>query len=148
MKIGRFTRYFIYAAVALIIGAGLGEAVIALEILGSRAEVDNTLLQQRIAGAREIKQVLNTPLPPIEPLPPVTAQLANSRAAQMASTHSSAKNPWSKTNSLPPEALDAMAKSLTTGMPESEGDSPGQSRSRSASYSHSTRFDRAVGSGF
>ena len=117
MKLGGFTKIFIYASVALMTGLGLSEAVIALQILGPRTEVDQTVLEQRIASAREISRALSTPLPPLEPLPVITAQLANSRAVRVASSPSSARNPWSKTNSLPPEAIDAMAKSLTTGSP-------------------------------
>ena len=165
MKTGRFTRFFIYAGTALLIGLSVSQAVIALEILGPRVQVDKTLLDQRIASSREIKQALSTPLPPVEPLPPITAQLANSRAVQMASSPSS-KNPWSKTNSLPPEALNAMAKSLTTEAPEftSSSEYRGESRSSNASdgsyagspgraapasYGRARTFDRAAGnSGF
>lgn len=165
MRTGRFTKLFIYSGTALLIGLGISQAVVALEILGPRVQVDKTLLDQRIASSREIKQALSTPLPPVEPLPPITAQLANSRAIQTASSPS-AKNPWSKTNSLPPEALDAMAKSLTTGTPEfaDSSDYGGASRSRDASdgsyarsaghsapgsYGRSKTFDRAAGnSGF
>jgi len=167
MKPGRFTTFFLYAAAAFIIGLVLSEAVIALEILGPRTAVDKTLLDQRIASSREIQQALRTPLPPIEPLPPITAQLANPRAIKVASSPSSAKNPWSKTNSLPPEALDAMAKSLTTsGSPEFTGSSgtiaeayssrssddsstSALSRPAASSSGRSRTFDRAVGnSGF
>jgi hypothetical protein len=160
MKLGRFTKSFIYASVALILGLGLGEAVIALEILGPRTEVDKTLLQHRIASAREINQALDTPPPPVEPLPPITARLANSQAVQVAS-RPSAKNPWSKTNSLPPEALDAMARSLNTfSAPESDHSSAyvadsgsseagDASRRTSSSARYSRKFDRAAGnSGF
>ena len=163
MKTGRFTRFFIYAGTALLIGLSVSQAVIALEILGPRVQVDKTLLDQRVASSRDIKQALSTPLPPVEPLPPITARPANSRAVQVASSPSS-KNPWSKTNSLPPEALDAMAKSLTTGTPEFTGSSGGGSRpsdasdgsyarssghAASGSYGRSRTFDRAAGnSGF
>ena len=95
IKLGRFTRSFIYASVAVILGLGLGEAVIALEILGPRTDLDKTMLQQRIASAREIHQVLSSPLPAVEPLPPITTRLASSRAVQVAS-QPSAKNPWSQ----------------------------------------------------
>jgi hypothetical protein len=156
MKLGGFTKIFIYASVALMTGLGLSEAVIALQILGPRTEVDQTVLEQRIASAREISRALSTPLPPLEPLPVITAQLANSRAVRVASP-SSARNPWSKTNSLPPEALDAMAKSLTTGSPELTGslsdlsssvgrNSASRSASVSLSNSQSSTFDRAAGS--
>jgi len=164
MNVGRFTKVFIYAGAAVVAGLVLGETVIALEILGPRTEVDSTLLQQRIANSREIKKALSTPVPPPEPLPPITAHLANSRAVQAASSSSPAKSPWSKTNSLPPEALDAMAKSLTTpALPEFTGSSGymadsrssddssarSPSRSGSGSYNRSRTFDRAVGnSGF
>jgi hypothetical protein len=156
MKLGRFTRFSIYAGVALMIGLGLGEAVIGLEILGPGTGVDKTMLDQRIASAREINQALSTPLPPIEPLPPITAKLANSRAVQVASSPSSARNPWAKTNSLPPEALNAMAKSLTSPAGPEFMASSGQvaefrstEASRPAPSSSRPRtFDRAVGSGF
>lgn len=166
MKPGCFTRFFIYAGTALLIGLSVSQAVIALEILGPRVQVDKTLLDERIASSREVKQALSTPLSPVEPLPPITAQLANSRAVKMASSPSSAKNPWSKTNSLPPEALDAMAQSLTTGTPEFADSSNygGASRSSDASdssyarspshpavgsHGRSRTFDRAAGnSGF
>jgi hypothetical protein len=140
MKVGRFTKFVIYAGAALVAGLVASETVIGLEILGPRNEVDKTLLQQRIASSREIQKALSTPLPPPEPLPPITAHLANAKTAQTASS-SSAKNPWSKTNSLPPEALDAMAKSLTTPPPDS-------SEYVSHSSGRSRTVDRAVGAGF
>jgi hypothetical protein len=166
MRLGRFTKFFLYAGAALVAGLVVSEAVIALEILGPRTEADKTLLDQRLASSREIKQALSTPLPPIDPLPPITAHLANPRAVQVASAPPSSKNPWSKTNSLPPEALDAMAKSLTTGTSEFADSSAFGSGSRSSgapdsSYARSPSrsalaapaqsrlFDRAVGnSGF
>ena len=138
MKVGRFTKFVIYAGAALVAGLVASETVIGLEILGPRNEVDKTLLQQRIASSREIQKALSTPVPPPGPLPPITAHLANAQSVQ---TASSAKNPWSKTNSLPPEALDAMAKSLTTPPPDSsEYVSHYSGRSRTV--------DRAVGAGF
>jgi hypothetical protein len=90
--------------------------------------------------------------------------LANAHAAQVADGSHSARNPWSKTNSLPPEALDAMAKAMTTyaapelGSPHDGADSSSRddggtsqssaSRSNRSSYRYSKKYDRAVGAGF
>jgi hypothetical protein len=140
------------------LGLGLAEAVIAMQMLGPSNEVENTLLAQRIASGREIREALNKPLPPIEPLPAVTAKLANPPAVKIADS-ASRKNPWSKTNSLPPDAINAMAKSLTTDMPElaESGIALDSSETRlsprrsttSRLYNSSRTFDRAAGnSGF
>jgi hypothetical protein len=156
MKLGFFTRSFLWGGGALVAGLGLAEAIVGMQLLGSNTGAENTLLAQRIANGREIRQALSTPLPPLEPLPPITAKVANAPAVQMASSQLSRKNPWSKTNSLPPEAINAMAKSLTTGMVETSGSHESAfesyekrtapSRSVSRSYASSNRFDRAVGS--
>ena len=158
MKLGFVTRSFLWSGAALVAGLGLAEAVVGMQLLGPSTEVENTLLAQRIANGREIRHALSTPLPPLEPLPPITAQVANAPAVKVASSPSSRKNPWSKTNALPPEALEAMAKSLTTGMPEPSNAheqafesyekriAPSRSPEVSRTHTSSNRLDRAVGS--
>src|SRR4051812_7812809 len=82
------TLVLVYATLVLIcalgIAYGISEGMTALEIMGSGPEREQTVLDQRIANAREIKEALRRPLPPIEPLPPVTAKLANPSVANSA----------------------------------------------------------------
>lgn len=40
------------------------------------SRTEKTVLDQRIASAREIREALSRPLPPVEPLPPITAKVA------------------------------------------------------------------------
>ena len=59
-----------------------------------------TVLDQRIASAREIREALSKPLPQAEPLPPISTKLVNPNAA---APHEP------KSNTLSPEAMNAMA---------------------------------------
>jgi hypothetical protein len=63
---------------------------------------EKTVLDERIATAREIKEVLRRPIPRPEPLGPITAKLANPQASKTASAPD-------KKIKLPQAALDAMA---------------------------------------
>jgi hypothetical protein len=72
---------FIYASVfgvlALVVGYGFTKVTMASEEAARRSEQEKTLLNERIESAREIKRALARPVPPPEPLPPITAKLAN-----------------------------------------------------------------------
>ena len=63
---------------------------------------EKTVLDERIATAREIKEALRRPIPRPEPLGPITAKLANPQGSKMASS------PGKKIK-LSQAALDAMA---------------------------------------
>ena len=63
---------------------------------------EKTILDERIATAREIKEALRRPIPRPEPLGPITAKLANPQSSKMASAPN-------KKIKLPQAALDAMA---------------------------------------
>jgi hypothetical protein len=130
MKPSRPVLLLLYGTLAFATGLGISEATISSEVLGPRSDIERTLLEQRIASDREIRGSLRTPLPAVAPLPPITAKLSKPDAVKVAARQPNRRNPWLATNSLPPEALDAMAKSLTQPEP-----SP-------AAYS--TRYDRAA----
>jgi hypothetical protein len=63
---------------------------------------EKTILAERIATAREIKEALGRPISRPEPLGPITAKLANPPASKTASTSGTKIK-------LPKAALDAMA---------------------------------------
>jgi hypothetical protein len=85
-------RYLgVIGSVAFAAGLGISHLTIASEILGQRSPA-KTVLDQRIENAREIKDALRTPQPPLEPLAPITAKLVKP-----------------KPNTLSPEAANAMA---------------------------------------
>jgi len=88
---------------ALVLGCGyVLTRVIADEEL-SRGSSRETGLDQRIQTARQIKETLAKPQPSIEPLPPITAKIANSHPAKTVA----GEKP--KTLKLPPEVRDVMA---------------------------------------
>ena len=45
--------------------------------LSQQVQRDQTYLDLRVQSSREIRQALATPLPPLEPLPPITARPAH-----------------------------------------------------------------------
>lgn len=65
-----------------------------------------SLLDERIATAREIRAALARPLPPMPPLPPITAKLANPNGSK-AVVQSAFDMPKRK---LSPEARNSMAQ--------------------------------------
>lgn len=92
----------IIAAAAGGIAFSLQMVVQASAGLSQITERDKTLLDLRIESAREIRQALNTPIRRPEPLPPITARVANAEAA---------KAPRSGRVALTQEARDALASS-------------------------------------
>jgi hypothetical protein len=89
----------------------LGGGWVAASVIGNPEEVTESqrtksILDERIATAREIKAILARPQPKIEPLPPITATLANPNASKVA-IRSPLDQP--KKHKLSPGALDAMA---------------------------------------
>jgi hypothetical protein len=48
------------------------------------SRTEKTVLDQRIASARQIREALSRPLPPPEPLPPITAKVAKHNNQQVA----------------------------------------------------------------
>jgi hypothetical protein len=98
---------------ALVLGCGyVLTRVIADEELSRGSGREPSILDHRIQTARQIKETLAKPQRPIEPLPPITVKIANSRPAK------SAAGEKPKTLKLappplkfppPPEARDAMA---------------------------------------
>jgi hypothetical protein len=89
---------------ALVLGCGyaLTKVTVGGEEL-SRGSSREPGLDQRIQTARQIKETLAKPQPSIEPLPPITAKIANSHPAKTAA----GEKP--KTLKLPPEVRDVMA---------------------------------------
>jgi hypothetical protein len=80
-----FLTYIAVLAVpVLAVGAALSN--VSLESLESRAasERERTILDERIANAREIKAALSKPIPRPEPLPPITAKRSNPVPAAVA----------------------------------------------------------------
>jgi hypothetical protein len=75
----------IYAGVlgvlALVVGYGFTKVTVASEEAARRSEQEKTVLAERIESAREIRRALARPVPPPDPLPPITAKPANSPVA-------------------------------------------------------------------
>jgi hypothetical protein len=95
-----FLRYFLGAAVVAVITVGLARALVD-DPAGKAAK---TKLDERIETAREIRKALATPIPPPEPLQPITAKplrVPNAKAAQ---------DDESRTPALSRSARDAMAR--------------------------------------
>src|SRR5215213_3178803 len=65
----------VLSVLALVVAYGFTRATIASEE-GDR-RVEKTVLNQRLESAREIRQALGRPVPPLDPLPPINAKLAN-----------------------------------------------------------------------
>jgi hypothetical protein len=96
-----------YIAV-LLVACGVGYALIRTSVATADAQAESkrekTVLDERIATAREIRDILSKPQPPIEPLPPITAKLANPAPPKVVGLDSKRK-----TIRLPKEARDAFA---------------------------------------
>jgi hypothetical protein len=92
----------------LLVAYGVGYALVRPSIATADAQTESmrekTILDERIATAREIRDVLSKPQPPIEPLPPITAKLANPHPTKVVGLDSK-----KKTIRLPKEARDAFA---------------------------------------
>jgi len=71
----KLLRFGVFASVALAFGYGLSHSTVVTNSIETRPE--KTVLAQRVDTAREVRQALAKPLPAVEPLPPVTAKLAN-----------------------------------------------------------------------
>jgi len=81
----------IYAGVCgtLALGTGYGFSYFTTAT-GENARIsrtEKTVLDQRIASAREIREALSRPLPAIEPLPPITAKVAKNNVNVAARQH-------------------------------------------------------------
>ena len=63
---------------------GVSQITVASELSNERGEQEKTILDQRIAAAREVKQALARGVPRPEPLPPVTAKAARLHASTVA----------------------------------------------------------------
>src|SRR6478672_4146327 len=71
----------------LLVACGVGYALIRATVATADARAESkrekTILDQRIATAREIREILSKPQPRVEPLPPITAKLANPRPSKV-----------------------------------------------------------------
>src|SRR5215218_8060458 len=76
----------LFGILALIIGYGFTKVTMASEEATRRAQQEKTLLNERIESAREIRRALARPVPPPDPLPPITAKLANPEKAKLAAS--------------------------------------------------------------
>jgi hypothetical protein len=95
--------YFIIIGMPLACAAiGLALMVQASAGLPQQAEREKTLLDLRVESSREIRQALAKPIPPPEPLPPLTARAAQALGGALAA------KPQRK---LGKEARDAFASS-------------------------------------
>jgi hypothetical protein len=78
---GYFSIFFLYVGVIVIALAGIAIGLTAIVKTATRltqqVQRDQTLLDLRIQSSREIRQALGKPLPPLQPLPPITARLAH-----------------------------------------------------------------------
>jgi len=86
-----FGAYVLVLLVAWGVGYALMWATIATADTPVESKREKTVLDERIATAQEIKAVLSKPQPPIEPLPPVTANVANSHATNVVGMDSKQK---------------------------------------------------------
>jgi hypothetical protein len=98
--------YFSIFAGALAVTVGIGMVSYGLLAASARTESrrEKTVLDERIATAREIREILSRPQPPIEPLPPITAKLANPVPTKVVGMDTK-QTP----RRLPKEAMDAFA---------------------------------------
>ena len=81
-----FGAYILVLLVTCGVGYALMWATIATADSPVESKREKTVLDERIATAEEIKAVLSKPQPPIEPLPPVTANVANSHPTNVVGT--------------------------------------------------------------
>jgi len=108
----------------LVAGAGLGltKIVDASTGMAHHSEREKSLLDERLATARSIKQVLAKPVPRPEPLAPITARPEHA-ALKVAAAPQPARP------KLPAEARDAMA---STDFPAQSGSRPANNYDRHA----------------
>ena len=104
----------LFGILALIVGYGLTKVTVASEEATRRAQQEKTLISERIESAREIRRALARPVPPPDPLPPITAKLANSRVATEVTHFGKPKLAESGNSNpsrlkVPPAARNAMA---------------------------------------
>jgi hypothetical protein len=92
----------VLGTLALCVGYAYSSVTFETEGWETQSRREKTVLDERIATAREIKEALRRPLPRPEPLGPITAKLANPQGSKMASAPE-------KKIKLPQTALDAMA---------------------------------------
>jgi hypothetical protein len=69
----------------------------------TRPAREKTVLYERIAAAREVKEALRRPIPRPEPLGPITAKVANPQGSKVAAV------PGKQKIKIPRAALNAMA---------------------------------------
>jgi hypothetical protein len=95
-------RYFPGSALIVVIALGLARALV-IDDPGGRAA--KTLLDERIETARQIRRALETPVPPPEPLPAITAKPARVQKTKpgAATDASSSKAPQSARDLKPHE---------------------------------------------
>ena len=86
-----FGAYILVLLVTCGGGYALMWATIATADTPVESKREKTVLDERIATAQEIKAVLSKPQPPIEPLPPVTANVANSHPTNVVGMDSKQK---------------------------------------------------------
>jgi hypothetical protein len=70
------------------------------------SSIDKTVLDQRVNSMRQIQQALATPVPPAQPLPPLTVKAAHALRGPTV-----AEAPRNSARRLPKEARDAFASS-------------------------------------
>jgi hypothetical protein len=101
-RLGLPTQVAIYGGLALAIGLGISQAVVAAGLIAAPPEPGQTSLDHRVSNTREIKKALRTPLPAVEPLPPISSKLARRNDVNDVNT--------AKVGALSPEARAAMAE--------------------------------------
>ena len=94
-----------------VLGVGVALLNVDLGSLESRAasQGERTILDERIASAREIKAALNKPIATPEPLPPITAKRVNPVPAAIEADSDKPKKP-----KLPLAARNALAMEQKT----------------------------------
>ena len=113
---------------ALIVGYGFTKVTVASEEATRRSEQEKTVLAERIESAREIRRALARPVPPPDPLPPVTAKLAHQLEEpqqKLAATGTTKDKP--RKLKIPAAARNAMA--MKTG-----GDAPSHQRRQASDH--------------
>jgi hypothetical protein len=108
---GLLFQLLVYFSVLGIVGVGGGVGI--ATVIGSPEEPPQyqrakSILDERIATARQIKEILARPQEANEPLPPITAKLVNPKTSQVA-IHSPPERPKRLRVRLSPEARNAMA---------------------------------------